>query len=494
MLRDAAAAAPNREALVLGGDRLTYCEYARCAAGLARELAGLDAARKRIALVMGNSIDICIAYFGIHAAGAQVVPLNPAYTARELGEILEDAEVTAIFHDETVADVVAPVARTNGIERCIAIGDASRRLTDWRDDAALDDTLPLPASNALATLQFTGGTTGRAKGVDLPHRAVAKNISQREALAPSRLDQERMLCVMPVFHVYASHMCLQSMVFARSTLVILPRYHPQDVLETLVSERITIFAGSPTLFTGLMAYEGFADTDFSTLALSYSGSSALPADVLREWEAATGSPIVEGYGQSEAGPVVAFNPLHGERRAGSVGIAVPETDIEIVDLEQGTTVLAIGEAGEIRVRGPQVMSGYRNRPDETAQALRDGWLYTGDIGAFDEDGYLYIRDRKKEMVIVSGYNVFPREVEDVLYGHPTVREAAVIGQADSYRGEILRAVIALAPEAQPETETHAILAHCRANLAKYKVPSVIDIVDEIPKTQVGKIDKKALRG
>ncbi|MEM9685235.1 MAG: AMP-binding protein [Pseudomonadota bacterium] len=303
-----------------------------------------------------------------------------------------------------------------------------------------------------------------------------------------------MLCVMPIFHVYASHVCLQTMVYARGTLVILPRYHPQDVLDTLVEERITIFAGSPTLFTGLMAYDGFAGTDFSTLAFSHSGSSALPAEVLREWEAATGSPIVEGYGQSEAGPVISFNPLHGDRRAGSVGIAVPETEIQIVDLDAGTKVLETGDAGEIRVRGPQIMTGYRNRPEETSQALRDGWLYTGDIGAFDEDGYLYIRDRKKEMVIVSGYNVFPREVEDVLYEQPAVREAAVVGQPDSYRGEILRAVIALAPDADAETETEAILAHCRANLAKYKVPSVIDIVDDIPKTPVGKIDKKALRG
>lgn len=491
MLHEAAATAPERDALVMGDERLSYREYARCAAGLARELADRGAAGGRVALVMGNSLDICIAYFGVHAARAQVVPLNPVYTARELDEILADAEVAAVLYDTAVADTVVPVAEKHAVTRRVAIGPAARRLTRWRNDRSLDGALPLPEPDTLATLQFTGGTTGRSKGVDLTHRAVAVNIAQRDALVPSRPDAERMLCVMPLFHVYASHVCLQAMAYARGTLVVLPRYHPQDVLEVLAREGITIFAGSPTIFTGLLAFEGFAAADLSALAFSYSGSSALPADVLRRWEAAAGSPIVEGYGQSEAGPVVSFNPLHGRRKPGSVGVPVPETEVQIVDIDDGTRVLGTGEKGEIRVRGPQIMAGYRNRPEETARALRDDWLYTGDIGELDADGYLYIRDRKKEMVIVSGYNVFPREVEDVLYAHPAVREAAVVGMPDPYRGEIVRAVVALAPGAAADTET--ILAHCRANLAKYKMPSVVDIVDEVPKTPVGKIDKKALR-
>lgn len=492
MLSEAAKRAPDREALVVGGDRLTYREYARCAAGLARELAEIGAVGQRVALVMGNSVDICVAYFGVHAASAQVVPLNPIYTAREIDQILEDADVTAILFDSAVAEAVRSAADRHGIRHLFEIAPEGTRLTRWRNDATLDGALPLPDPDSLATLQFTGGTTGRSKGVDLTHRAIATNIAQREALVPAREETERMLCVMPLFHVYASHVCLHTMAYARGTLVILPRYHPQDVLETIAGESITVFAGSPTIFSGLLAYEGFAGADLSSLAYCYSGSSALPAEILRKWEAATGSPVVEGYGQSEAGPVVSYNPLDGVRKPGSVGVVLPETEVEIVDLEAGTCELPAGEQGEIRVRGPQVMQGYRKRPEETAAALRDGWLYTGDIGEFDEDGYLYIRDRKKEMVIVSGYNVFPREVEDVLYLHPAVREAAVVGVPDTYRGEIVRAVVTLAPGTQADEE--ALLDHCRANLAKYKVPTVMEIVDDIPKTPVGKIDKKALRG
>lgn len=488
MFADAIAAVPEAEALVMGDERLTYREYGRCAAGLAKELQGLGLAGGRVAMVLGNSIDISIAYFAIHAAGAQVVPLNPLYTARELDQILEDADAGLIIYDVALAETVEPVADARGIPHRIRISPADRRFTEWRDREGLEDTLPLPDPDDLATLQFTGGTTGRAKGVNLTHRAIATNLWQREVMVPSRFGQERMLCVMPLFHVYASHVCLHTMVYARGCMVILPRYHPEETLRALEDERITIFGGSPTIYTSLLSYEGFSGADLSSLYFSYSGSAALPEDVLHRWEAATGTPILEGYGQSEAGPVLTYNPLEGERKPGSVGIALAETEVQVVDLETGTEVLPTGEAGEIRARGPQIMSGYRGRPEETAAALRDGWLYTGDIGEFDTDGYLYIRDRKKEMVIVSGYNVFPREVEEVLYTHPAVREAAVVGRPDAYRGELVHAYVALKAYA----DTDALLNHCRANLAKYKVPSEIEIIDELPKTTVGKIDKKQL--
>jgi long-chain acyl-CoA synthetase len=243
--------------------------------------------------------------------------------------------------------------------------------------------------------------------VNLTHATVSINISQREALLPVRRDGVRLLCVMPLFHVYAAAMCLHNMVYALGTLIVLPRYSPEAVLELQQSEHINIFAGSPTLFISLLTHADFSRTDFSSLELSYSGSAALPEELLRRWESATGVPVIEGYGQSEAGPVISFNPLHGTRKPGSVGIPVPDTEVQVVDLEQGSRPLTVGEKGEIRLRGPQLMTQYRNLPQETAQALRDGWLYTGDIGEFDADGYLYIRDRKKEMAKVSGFNVFP---------------------------------------------------------------------------------------
>ncbi|MGE0737356.1 MAG: long-chain fatty acid--CoA ligase [Alphaproteobacteria bacterium] len=491
MLAEAASLRPDDEAVVCGAERLTYRQYIRCAAGFAAELAGLGASGQRVAMVLGNSLDICVAYFAVHAIGAQIVPLNPLYTARELTQILHDADPVAVLYDDGVAPVVEPVAVALNIKHRIKIGPSSRRLIAWANQAGLESRLPLPDADALGTLQYTGGTTGRAKGVNLTNRSIAYNIAQREALVPARIDAERMLCVMPLFHVYASHVCLHTMAYARGTLIILPRYHPEDTLRAIAVERITIFAGSPTIFTSLLAHEKFATSDLSSIVYSYSGSAALPDDVLRRWEKSVGTPIIEGYGQSEAGPVLTYNPLNGVRKVGSVGLTLPDTAVEIVDLEAGDKILPVGEKGEIRARGPQIMQGYRNLPEETAKTLRDGWLYTGDIGEYDADGYLYIRDRKKEMVIVSGYNVFPREVEEVLYAHPAVREAAVIGVADSYRGEIVKAYVALRPGAAASIDD--LLAHCRKNLAKYKVPARIEIIADLPKTAVGKIDKKPLK-
>jgi long-chain acyl-CoA synthetase len=263
------------------------------------------------------------------------------------------------------------------------------------------------------------------------------------------------------------------------------------VLATVVRERISIFPGSPTIFTGLMGHADFPRTDWSSVHICYSGSAALPAETLRRWRQAVGAPVYEGYGQTEAGPVLTFNPAHGVTKPGSVGIPVADTEIEIVDVASGRQVLPMGERGEIRARGPQLMQGYRNRPAETAEALREGWLYTGDIGELDADGYLYIRDRKKDMVIVGGYNVYPREVEEVLCGHPAVAEAAVVGAPDTYRGERLRAYVALRPEADASAET--LLDHCHERLARYKLPATIEILDALPKTTVNKLDKLALK-
>jgi long-chain acyl-CoA synthetase len=343
----------------------------------------------------------------------------------------------------------------------------------------------------LSTLQYTGGTTGRSKGVDLVHAAVAINVSQREALVSTTADDERVLVVTPLFHVYAVAMGLYLAAYARGTLVVLPRYQPEAVLGTIPRERITLLAASPTVLTGLMACEAFARADLSSLRLVTSGASALPEATLARWEAATGCPIVEGYGQSEAGPVLAYNPRHGVRKVGTVGLALPRTEIEIVDVDSGRLPQPIGTEGEIRVRGPQLMRGYRARPQETGEAMRDGWLYTGDIGAFDADGYLRICGRRKEMAIVAGYNVYPREVEEALCGHPQIREAAVIGVPDAYRGEALVAHVVGAPGAVPDPE--ALLAWLGERLVRYKVPKAIVVVEALPRTGVGKVDKVALR-
>lgn len=491
MLVAAAEQAPQHEALVQGELRLDYEQYLRCVIGFAEELRQLGAGGERVALVMGNSINICIAMFAIHMVRAQAVPLNPVYTEQELHPMLEDAEVQVLIHDEALGDKLKGIADELNITHRISCGgEHGRDLSDWKDDDSLllPDNLPEP--DLPSTLQFTGGTTGRSKGAELTHKSLSVNISQREAVAPARIEQERMLCVMPLFHCYAVSMCLHNMVYCRGTLVVMPRYHPQEVLEAIEKERITIFGGSPTLFSGLLNYEGFENTDFSSLHLSYSGSAPLAEELINKWEAVTGTFILEGYGQSEASPVITYTPLNGERKLTAVGIPLPETELQIVDLQDGVSVLPAGEQGEIRLRGPQVMLGYRNREEETKKTLKDGWLYTGDIGLLDEDNYLFITGRKKEMIIVSGFNVFPREIEELLYQYPAVKEVAVVGKADDYRGELPVAFVVT--ETNDSTMNEKLKEYCQQNLAPYKVPAEIRIVEALPKTAVGKINKLAL--
>jgi len=487
MLAAAAERSPDAEALKEGATRLTYREYAACVAAFAEELSALGVRGGRVATVLPNSIDACIAAFAILAAGAQHVPLNPLYTERELGEIFADAAVRVLIVTEEAASTLQALASRSGIGTLIALGPGVRTLSALRTAAR---ELAAIEPDSLALLQYTGGTTGRAKGVNLTHRAIATNVAQREGLLPTG-EGERIVCPMPIFHAYGMAMGLFLAANCRGCLVVLPRYQPDLLLRAIASERITIFPGSPTIFVGLMAHPAFARTDWSRVHTCYSGAAPLAEPVLRRWQAAVGAPILEGYGQTEAGPVLSFNPRDGVRKPGSVGLPVAATEIQIVDVETGTRVLPAGERGEIRARGPQIMQGYRNLPAETAQALRGGWLYTGDIGELDADGYLYIRDRKKDMVIVGGYNVYPREVEEVLFAHPSVLEAAAIGAPDEYKGEVLRAYVVL--KAGIQASEDELLAHCRANLAKYKVPARIEALEALPKTSVNKVDKQLLR-
>ena len=489
MLAAAAADAPQAEALVFGDRRLDYAHYLACVAGFARELELLGARGERVATLIGNSIEACVAMFGTLAAGAQLVPLNTLLTAHELQPILLDAAPRVLIVDAALGAQADAAARAAGIAHILRIGAGARLLDTW--DAAGGATLPpLPAPDALALLQYTGGTTGRAKGVELTHGAIAINVEQREALLPTRRG-DRIICMMPMSHAYGMAMGLFLAAYCAGTLVILARYRPDEVLATVERERINVFPGSPTVFVGLLSHPMFAATDWRSVHTCYSGAAALAAATLARWQEAVGAPVFEGYGLTEAGPVLSFNPARGLAKAGSVGIAVPRTQIEIVDVESGQRVLAAGEAGEVRARGPQIMRGYRGRPDETAQALRDGWLYTGDIGELDADGYLFIRDRKKEMLIVGGYNVFPREVEEVLFAHPDVADAAVVGEPDAYRGERIVAHVVLRAGAARDAE--ALLAYCRERLSKYKIPQQVRFADALQKTPANKTDKLALR-
>jgi long-chain acyl-CoA synthetase len=481
LLQRAATGAPDAEAVVCGSVRLTYRDYLGAITGLAAELRRSGATGNRVALLCGNSAEAAVATLAIQATGAVFCPMNPAYTQRELREILTDCRPSAAVCDAACADLVQRLAAEAGIAHVVVLDGGLDRLM------AADATLSLPDPDAIGMIQYTGGTTGRPKGVMLTHRAIATNVLQREVFLPT-LEGDRFLCMMPLFHSFALAMNLYQALVCAGTLVILPRYRPDWVVAALAEECITVLPAGATVFTGLLAYDGFAGADFRHLRVCYSGASALPAEILRRWEQATGALIYEGYGQTEAGPILTYNVPNLPIKPGRAGRPLPGTEVRIVDVATGHKV-PLDQSGEICARGPQIMRGYWNRPEETASALRDGWLHTGDIGAIDADGHLVILDRLKDMVITGGYNVYPREIDEVLLLHPSVQEAAAFGVPDAYRGEVLHARVVVR---EPIT-VEDIFVHCRANLAKYKVPASIEIVSEIPKTAIGKIDKAALR-
>ncbi len=438
ILERAVTERPDATALICGDERLTYAQYRARVAALAADLG--DVAGQRVAIRLRNGIDVCVALFAVHMAGATAVPLNPDYTPGELAPMLADAQPFAtITHD--------------GLER----GERG------------------PSTEGIATVQFTGGTTGRPKGVMLTHRAIATNVAQREAVLPTQFGDERVLCMMPLYHSFATAMCLHLAAYAAGTLVVLPRYRPDWVLDAIERHAITRLPAGPTVFAGLLDY-GIDRARVASLRCAYSGSAPLPQATLDRWEAATGVPIYEGFGQSEAGPVLTYHGPGMVLKQGSVGPALPGTDLAIAP-----------DTGEILARGPQVMQGYLNQPEPTAAALADGWLHTGDVGRLDADGYLYVEDRLKDMAIVGGFNVFPREIDEVLAKLANVREAAAVGVPDAYRGEVIWAFVA------GDADEAAVRAHCAAHLGKYKHPAQLRFVDALPRTPVGKVDKQALK-
>lgn len=491
MLVDAATKAPGHEALVCGELRLDYDAFRRCAMAFAAELRAEGVRGGRVAVILGNSVDICIALFAAQAAGAQVAPINPLLTASELTLLLSDIDARAIVYDRSLAAGIEPLAQRFGIGVRFGVGPGDLARAHWRSVPGPSEPEVLPAPEDLALLLYTGGTTGDPKGVDLTHAAAVHSVAQLNSLVPARMETERLLCATPLYHIYSITVGLYNALYCRGTLVIVPKYTPDTVIDALDTESITILAGGPTMFVGLLDHERLGRGRFDHLRFSFSGSSALPEKTLHRWERATGAPVLEGYGQTESGGGVLSNPLEGVRKPGSVGIPMAGVEVQVVDVATGTTVLPTGETGEIRIRGPQLMAGYRGRAEETAAAWRDGWLYTTDIGHLDADGYLFISDRKKDMVIVSGFNVYPRAVEEVLYRHPDLLEAAVIGVPDAYQGEALQAFVVRRPGSMIDADT--VVRHCRAELAPYKVPRRITFVDALPKTPVGKIDKKQLR-
>ncbi len=487
MLQESIERFSNNEAIVYETSRLTYCDLAYEIELLSNRLAELGAKGERIAIVMPNGPGIVVALFAIYVAGAQAVPLNPDYSERELDEILRDADVLITICGEAQYKRLGPLFDRLAKRPALVLAEMSG---SSRQGEKVKIAFRMPNTSDLAMLQYTGGTTGRSKGVILSHKTLAVNVLQRETLIPTDPGAERILCVTPLYHAYATAMALYPALLSGGTLVIHPRLKPEHVFDEIENERITLFAGAPSIYNALVGHPEFEQRNLSSLRASFSGSAPLSVEVLQKWEAVSGAPIVEGYGLTESSPILSFNPRYGVRKSGSVGVAAPGTVIEIVDTDQGIQVLGKNEIGEIRARGPQLMVGYRNLPNETSAAIRDGWLYTGDLGEIDDDGYLFIRGRKKEMVIVGGFNVYPREIEEVLFGFPATLDCAAIGVPDAYLGEVIHAFLVAREGVVVSSEE--VLEHCTRNLVRYKVPKKLHFVDTIPRTAVGKVDRQQL--
>ncbi len=530
LLRQATESNPETVATVFYGARLTYRDVDDLADRFAAHLRGRGVRPgDRVALMVPNSPAYVIAFFGIQRAGAVVVQTNPLYTPRELTKLYADAGATVVVcldlflpkvleaRPETsvrhviVADVkdhlppalatLYPIRRRSDLKKA---GHWPLEVPDAPWIEAFRDALQTPAERGrepqtvdpdeVAVLQYTGGTTGTPKGAMLTHRTLIANACQCASWVPgTQPGRERTLIAIPLFHIYGLMAGLMVSVRLAATMLLVP--DPRDLkhlLKVIDRERPTLFPAVPTLYVALMAHPRLRRVNMKGIQACLSGAAPLPLEVRRRWEALTGGRLVEGYGLTEASTVVCANPLakDGLVKEG-VGIPFPDTDVRIVDLDTGTNDLPIGEAGELLVRGPQVMKGYWNQPEETAATLRDGWLHTGDIARMDEDGYLYIVERKKDLIIASGFNVYPREVEEVLYLHPAVQEAAAIGVPDAYRGETVKAFVALKPGATATDQE--IITFCRERLASFRVPRQIEFRKELPKSQIGKILRRALR-
>ncbi len=523
ILRDSASRFPDKPCVFYNGRTLTYREVNELSGRFASSLVSLGVSKgDRVALFMPNIPQYVISYFAILEAGGTVVACNPLYKERELEHQLRDsgAKVVVATRDvlrgndlyaslescrgrlplthvitASVTDYLPPLKRR--LARFAGVKDVHR--PDTLEFVALvksghpiESVPDLDPMQDLAVLQYTGGTTGISKGAMLTHFNIYSMTVRGTSFLP--LDSKDVfLAVLPLFHVYGAMVDLTIPLYVGAEILLLPTFHVEEVLKTVQSKKATIFCGVPAMYIAINSNPKSKDFDLSSVRVCVSGGSALPAATRKAFMELTGGKLVEGYGLSETSALTHCNPvITGLVKDGSVGIPFPETDAIVVDLDDPGRVLPPGETGELAVRGPQVMKGYWNQAKETALVFHDGWFLTGDIARMDEDGYFYIVDRKKDMINVAGMKVYPRDVEEVLFEHPAIREAAVVPMADSFSGEAVKAYVVLKDPTAKLTEREAI-EYCATRLVKYKVPKRVEFVSELPKTLVGKVLRRKLR-
>jgi long-chain acyl-CoA synthetase len=517
---------PDRPATQFLGTQMTFLDLKRQADALAASLARMGIVKgDRVAIMLPNCPQYIVAAFAILRLGAVVVNINPSYTPREFLTVATDSGARLVITLDALAPLVLGVKPQTAIEQVVVTSLAEYSAAGGAPPqiAGTVALAPLVASEAelrlksgwsegwsealhnrirsddLAVLQYTGGTTGTPKGAMLTHGNIWANVVQTESWTnPSYVlnGNERYLVVIPYFHIYAFSVCMMVGLRIGALQIIHPKYDPEQVLISIRDFRPTYFPAVPTVFVSLLNHPKVSEYGLEHVRFFNSGGAPCPVEVMDSFERRIGRPLNEGYGLSETSPVTHSTPQLAFRKLGTIGVPFPDTDMKVVDVETGTRELPFGEAGELCIAGPQVMKGYWNKPDESANVLRrhaDGrtWFHTGDIARVDEDGYTSIVQRKKDMIIVDGFNVYPSEVEAVLYAHPAVRLAAAIGVPDRYHGEIVKACIALKPGASASADD--LIAHCRISLTEYKVPREVEIRDTLPMSAVGKILYRVLR-
>jgi long-chain acyl-CoA synthetase len=494
-IRRVAERYPDHPAVRFQGRDTTYRELLGMALRVraALEEAGIGRG-DFVSLILPNHVAYVASFLGTVSLGATVVPVNPIYKAPEIAYILGDARAKAVI---TAAPLLAKVleakAQVPSLAHVFSLGggEGTIPLEAVLVEGRLSTTESRVEDDDVATCLYTSGTTGRPKGALLTHDNLLFDAQACRTLLDVGPD-ERYLTALPLFHSFAQMVCLLLPLLTGGTTVLLERLMPETLLETLARERITIFPAVPALYGAILATaerEGVERYDLSQLKLCVSGGAALPVALMERFESLFGTKILEGNGPTECGPVSYCNPVEGVRKPGTVGLPLPGIEVKIAGPDDEE--LPRGAIGEILVRGRNVMKGYLNRPEETKEALRGGWFHTGDLGFMDEDGYITIVDRLKDMIIVGGFNVYPREIEEVLYAHPAVQDAAVIGVPDELRGEVPKAFVTLRPGQQ--VTSAELLRYLRERLANYKVPKTIEFRDNLPKTETGKVLKKALR-
>ena len=511
---------PHHPALNYMGRTITYSELESMVRSFARVLSDMGIGPgDKVAVCLPNIPQAIIANYAVFRNGAVAVLCNPLYTERELAYQLNDSDAKIIVTLTLLVPRVEKIRDQTKIKKIIACHihsflpfpkkqlfplvkkemfrkitptDTVKLFTDLILGKTDDPVVDKSRWEDVAALLYTGGTTGISKGVMLTHANLSCNVQQFVAWFPDlKKGEESLVGNFPVFHSAGFTAIQNFCLWQAYEIILVPRPEPAINIEILKKYHPTFLPGVPTIFVGLLADPAFRKLNFSSIKGFFSGAAPLAADTIRELKNLTGADMCEVYGSTENSPIVSVTPWGGQIKPGTVGCPVPDTDVKIVDVETGETEMPTGETGEILIKGPQIMKGYYKKPAETDEVLKDGWFYSGDIGKFDKDGYLSIVDRKKDMIIAGGYNIYPLELDNVLFDHPKILEACAIGVPDTYRGETVKAFIV--PK-QGETLTEKeIIAYCKKNLAAYKVPKQIEFMEELPKSAVGKILRRKLK-